>query len=267
MASATPSEPPQGPRIVGSRVRYAQPLSAYEAVYGVDDRTLKRLIKLGREVSPPDLPPFHLPADMPAWWTRRKPHRAIPDYILLAASKGTPPPPPPAPAAAPKPAPVAAAQPDLPGTHAPPPPPAPRDFSKVKALGIEENVQALRESLAITLQLLNEARLGDDEGLIASRQKGYQSAFSELRKAENDLIDWQKQTGVLCVKSDVKAESTRIAGAIFGAVMRLVTAVRPKLHGKTDPEQDALWKDEVVKCFVTLRDCNFVDYGCAISGA
>jgi hypothetical protein len=260
MASATPSEPPPGPRIVGSRVRYAQPLSAYEVVYGVDDRTLKRLIKLGREVSPPDLPPFHLPAEMPAWWTRRKPHRAIPDYILLAASKGTAPPPP-TPAAAPKPAPVAAAQPDLPGTQAPPPPPPPRDFSKVKALGIEENVQALRESLAITLQLLNEARLGDDEGLIASRQKGYQSAFSELRKAENDLIEWQKQTGILCVKSEVRAENNRIAAAIFGAVLRLLRTIRPRLHGLTEPEQDRLWQAAATECFVALRDSEFTDHG------
>jgi len=57
----------------------------------------------------------------------------------------------------------------------------------------------------------------------------------------------------------VRTENNRIASAIFNAVSRLVKTVRPQLSGKSDSEQDALWKSKVLECFAALKSSKFAD--------
>lgn len=270
---------PEAPRLTGSRVKYPETLATYAERYGSDERTLKRWVFRGRWQDaagtqprvPPDLPPFHRPAELPAWCERCMQNRP-PEWVLRvaheaarAAEPTTPPPLAADPIVAPEPAAPAAAPPapsiPLPGQL------PPRDFSDVRALDFEANVEQLRLSLAIDHRLLDEAKLGQDEALTVKRQRAYRETYDLLRKSESDLIAWKEQVGKLAPFDEVRAENTRIAASIFAAVLRLVRNIRPKLAGKPEPEQDALWKEETLRCFVSLRDARFLDHEAALRAA
>jgi hypothetical protein len=261
------------PRVTGSRVFYPETLAEYAKRFGgvasggPSEKTLKRWVQRGRfsdpegkvPLVPLDLPPYHNPVALPAWCERRLTNRP-PDWVLrvahaAASSPATPPPsqespPPPGPdpsssAAAPSPTPTS----------------APRDTSDLVALDFQANVHQLRLSLAMDSRLLEEAKRADplDEALIVKRQRAYRETYDLLRKSEADLIDWQEQTGRLAPRDDIRAENTRIAASIFSAVLRLVGNIRPKLAGKPPSEQDALWREETMRCFISLRDAKFTD--------
>jgi hypothetical protein len=93
------------------------------------------------------------------------------------------------------------------------PPPAPRearDFSQVKALDIERNVEALRVTLSINKQLLDEALQSADERTVALRQRNYERCFNLLRLAEQSLTELQKQRGQLIDRERVLGDQTKI---------------------------------------------------------
>lgn len=244
----------EGPRIVGSKVAYPRQLSFYAVLYGLDAtngvRTLKRWIAAGKAAEPMDLPPLHRPEKMPAWYGRRMAHRC-PDNILLAAQKAAHD----AGAALPAPTSVAAD------------PPAQIELAAMPGLDLEANVEQLRRSLANSERLMEEARAGQmvdgqrivDQGLVSSRTRDYRETFAEVRKAENDLLLWKEKAGSLAPVAEVRAENNRIAAAIFNALMRLVKNLRPQLAGKSDAEQDSLWKRELLACFTALKTARFVD--------
>lgn len=258
---------PDGPRIVGSRVRYPRTMAEYAKVYGdVDEKTVKRWVARGRAAD--DLPPLHRPALMPDWFSRRM-ERAVPEAILLAASEAN------LSASPPTPEPVLKSEPAALDSHTPPAdpvpkvpettppgetPPPPRDFSKVKGMSFEENVENLRRQLAIQSKLMEEAMTGQDNGLMASRQRSYRDTMAELRKAESDLIKWQEENGDLARLTEVRAENNRIASTIFNAVMRLVKNVRPQLAGKSPAEQDRIWQQETLTCFSILKGAKFTKF-------
>jgi hypothetical protein len=83
------------------------------------------------------------------------------------------------------------------------------------------------------------------------------SLTAELRKAENDLNAWLVTRGALSDTATVRSENARIAGAIYGAVRRLVRSVRPLLTGKSDAEQDRLWDAKTLECFSALKAAKF----------
>ena len=245
-----------GPRIVGKRAKYPEPLSVYAARFGSDERTLKRYVARGREVDPPDLPPFHRPADLHAWCERRMPNRC-PQWVLDIASKFHEPAEklqemePSAPIIAEKPLVVATS--DIPHAGES----AGRDFSDVEILDLAANVEELRRSLAVSLRLLNEAQRGNDEALIGTRQRVYNTTFDMLRKAENDLVTWRREMGLLVPREDVRRENNRIASTVVSAVMRLLKTARPQLSGKSEPEQDRIWLHETRNCFSVLKGAKF----------
>lgn len=277
--NGAPSSPPEGtfeldpdgPRVSGSRVKYAKPLKEYAETYGFDERTVKRWVERGKAAEPMDLPPLHRPALMPDWFSRRM-ERAVPEAILLAASEAR------LSVAVAKPEPVPVLKPAEPEpvSNAPPVearskvdpappdskelPPKPRDFSNVKAMTFEENVEALRRQLAIQFELLQEAMAGADNGLMSSRQKAYRECMAELRKAEQDLLTWQEERGDLARLTEVRSENNRIASTVFNAVLRLVKNVRPQLAGKTEAEQDKIWDRETLACFSILKSAKFTTY-------
>lgn len=69
-----------------TKERYSKSQDDYANQYGYAVRNIKKWIGLGREKSPPDLPPLDQPEDMPAWWTRNMKQR-VPPRLLLSKAK------------------------------------------------------------------------------------------------------------------------------------------------------------------------------------
>lgn len=74
-----------------TRATYEHPLKWYADRFGMKAgdavRTLKRWVARGREVDPPDLPPFDRPWELAAWW-RRHMKWSVPDWIEMLETLG-----------------------------------------------------------------------------------------------------------------------------------------------------------------------------------
>jgi hypothetical protein len=181
--------------------KYPKKLPEYAAFYGKDERTIKRLIRRGKETG--ELPPLDEAQRMAGWWRRNMDHE-VPDWLLgftngaieaanrqsgsdTAANDS-----------------IAAGIPQS-GTTA-------RDYSGVKSLDIVENVEALRYTHAINKHLLDEAlhAAEPNDTLTNLRRKNFEGSFELLRKAEITLIEVQKQRGNLIDKESVKTELAQV---------------------------------------------------------
>lgn len=69
-----------------TKARYTKSQEDYAAQYGYAVRNIKKWIGLGREKSPPDLPPLDQPELMASWWTRNMKQR-VPPRLLLSKPK------------------------------------------------------------------------------------------------------------------------------------------------------------------------------------
>lgn len=156
---------------MGAHAKYPQQLSDYAKTYDRSVDCIRTWIKRGKLSG--KLPPLENPADLRDWYA---------EHI------GPPPD-------------------DL---RPPPPAPTPRDFSHVKALDIERNVEALRVTLSINKQLLDEALQSSDERTVALRQRNYERCFNLLRLAEQSLTELQKQRGQLIDRERVLGDQTKI---------------------------------------------------------
>lgn len=92
---------------------------------------------------------------------------------------------------------------------------------------------------------------------IEAAQKVYRDSLEILRKAENNLVEWRKAHGELVDKPALGAEIARIFSAVDSAVKRLLVKTRPRLVGKTDAEQDAIWNEERREIFRVLTTSGF----------
>jgi hypothetical protein len=183
--------------------RYPKKLPEYASSYGVTERTIKRLIRRGKETG--KLPPLDEAWKMAAWWRDNMDHE-VPDWLLGFKD------------------------PDDSGQPVPPDPRASsgddrssntaggdsgsRDFSTVRSLDIAENVEALRQTHAINARLLQNAINAPPEELseqtIQLRQRNYERSFELLRKAESTLIELQKQRGNLVDRESVRVELAQL---------------------------------------------------------
>jgi hypothetical protein len=66
--------------------RYEKPLTEYEKIFAIKVRQLKKYIAIGKAATPPKLPPFDCPGEMPAWWVRHMKQRVPPKLLALAAT-------------------------------------------------------------------------------------------------------------------------------------------------------------------------------------
>jgi hypothetical protein len=184
--------------------KYPKKLPEYAAFYGVTERTIKRLIRRGKETG--KLPPLDEPDKMPAWWRVNMDHE-VPDWLMgfqpadgnnRQSGVGSPDP--------------RASSDDGRSNTTETGDKGPRDFSDVKSLDIAENVAALRQTHAINNRLLTDALNASDpsEQTIALRQRNYERSFELLRKAESTLIELQKQKGNLIDKETVRTELAQI---------------------------------------------------------
>jgi hypothetical protein len=167
-------------------------LCEYAEIFSTSDRAIKYWIKRGKLCDDPI--PLDDPPRMADWW-RRCMERDVPDKLLAFEALGS------------RPSAVKATQPDQ-------PPPEPRDFSDVKGLDIEENVEALRLTVAINKKLLDEALASANEEKTALRARNYERCFELLRKAEQTLIDLQKERGNLIDKEGVCTELAQLFEAL-----------------------------------------------------
>jgi hypothetical protein len=226
----------------------AEQLRRWSERYDTEHRQLRRWVKRGETTDDPC--PLDNPCDMPAWWTRNMRH-TVPTKILAAAKSH-------AVARQSMEASVAAVQNDTAPVENPDADkPIHRDFSDIETLDLAANVEQLRRALAINLRLLTEAQQSANENLLGIRQRAYKDTFDLLRKAENDLIEWQREHEILVRRDEVRAENNRIASTIHIAVQRLVKRVRPLLFGKTDGEQDQIWSAETAACFAAVKTARF----------
>lgn len=233
------------------RVKFTRTLIDYARGYGyTDDRTIKNWVKVGKDNG--DLPPLDQPEQMAEWWQRNHHGRPLPKGLRGLEQMEL----------APTPAPAAA----------PPPPSAflpPADAGEIHSF--PEQVAALRLELSRGLSEVQriqkeECPAAPPDAIAWARgrsarleiaQRNYKGTFDILRKAENDLVEWQKKHDRLVDKSEVSSEVTRIFGAIHKAVKRLLRKVRPALHGLTDSAADALWDTETRACFDSLTRSEF----------
>jgi len=146
---------------------------AYVQRYGIGLGTLETWITRGKKAEDP--PPLDEPADMGKWWGRVM-HGPVPQKFREVALKAF----------------------------------EQRDFKDVKGLSMEENVAALRVTLAINKQLLDEALATKDEGTVGLRQRNYERCFNLLRLAEQSLLDLKKKRGELLDKEKVVDDLTKM---------------------------------------------------------
>jgi hypothetical protein len=136
----------------------------YAERYGVTLAAVDFWIKRGKEAG--KIPPLDSAEAMRAWWPQVM-HGAVPARFLNGQQ---------------------------------PPTKEPRDFSAVRGLTIEANVEALRLTLAINKQLLDEALVHSDERTVGLRQRNYERCFDLMRKAEQSLTELQVRRGQLIDK-------------------------------------------------------------------
>jgi hypothetical protein len=158
--------------------RYDKTQSEYAAQFGVTRRAINEWIARGKKTG--DLPPLDHTNRMADWW-RSHMNCAIPEQFLQSN-----------------------------GHVETPKERVERNFSSVKSLSIEDNVEALRVTLAINKQLLDEALIQNEDRTVALRQRNYERCFNLLRLAEKSLTELQQQRGSLIDREKVLSDQTKI---------------------------------------------------------
>ena len=241
-APVQPEAAPETPPPAAGEATATQ-IAHWETIYETKRRQLYRYISTGREKGYEC--PLDQPARMPEWWARCMKQR-VPVNILAAASRA---------------ARETGAAPESPA-------PAPETTAITLTEGsfdFPDQVERLRQEQRRIQHQLDKARAGAvADGVLVVSQTDCESLLrqslsltAELRKAENDLNDWLVTRGALSDTATVRSENARIAGAIYGAVRRLVRSVRPLLTGKSDAEQDRLWDAKTLECFSALKAAKF----------
>ena len=231
-------------------MKFQRKLREYAAAFGyTDDRTIKNWLRVGKDNG--DIPPLDSPELMPDWWTRNHRGRPLPQNLRgLSQLELAPVAPLPPVASVPAPADVL---PLLAGDSFP---------EQVAALRVELN-RSRRELESIAAEVCPK----DEKDAIAwargrsSRleiaQRNFKGTFDILRKAENDLVEWQAKNALLVPKAEVASEFTRIVGAFYSAVKRLTKKLRPQLQGLPDAAADNVWQNGVRECFESLQRSDF----------
>lgn len=186
-----PTEGQRQPLNTRKHVKYKNKLPHYGEFFGQTERTIKRWVRRGKELN--DLPPLDDPPKMAVWW-RRSMDNQVPDYLLGFNSGSSPDP-------------LAAT-----GTSGDGGPAQPRDFSNIKGLDLEKNVEELRRSHAINKHLLDESlhAAEPNEQTIMLRQRNYERSFELLRKSESTLLEFKKASGGLVDSEPIRAELAQV---------------------------------------------------------
>lgn len=244
-----------------SRARYLHPLDHYESIYGTKARAMKRWIAIGRDASPPELPPLDEPSRMKMWWVRCMSQR-VPDKIL-ALAKG-PPPPPSAPAAPASPGPLFtfSAGAALPSSVSSSPPSLPPSVGFAGALQRLRAAEAAAGELYTTLLRKASAETEKDlraelEAEAERARRSWDDLVDRLRAMERDAEKILSAGGRMWSADDVLASQEVIHLALREGVRGLIRRIRPKLIGLPPADQESVWLAEADSLFAGLRANKF----------
>jgi hypothetical protein len=180
---------------MGKHIKFARTRAAYAQRYACGLGTLDDWIARGKKADDP--PPLDEPADMGKWWTRVM-HGPVPQKFREVALKVF----------------------------------EQRDFSEVRGLSMQDNVAALRVTLAINKQLLDEALATKDESTVGLRQRNYERCFNLLRLAEQSLLDLQKRQGELIDREKVVDDLTKMVESYRLMRERMTRDIMISLEGR-----------------------------------
>ena len=180
---------------MGKHLKLARPRAEYAARFAVGLTAVDTWIKRGKAHNDP--PPLDEPADMARWW-RRVMRGPVPARFQTVAVKEF----------------------------------EQRDFSQVRGLSMEQNVAALRVTLAINKKLLDEALATKDEGTVGLRQRNYERCFNLLRLAEQSLTELQKRRGELIEREKVVDDLTRMVESYKLMRERMARDILVSLEGR-----------------------------------
>jgi hypothetical protein len=256
-----------GPAPPTKRARYEHPLAHYASALNRSVRTLKGLIAIGRDATPPELPPFDDLPRMKDWWTRHMKNRVPDDVAALAAVR--PPPVPQTPPAEANVGPLfaaAASAPSAPSSSAPPPPAAAPARASV---GFSAALQRLRTAEAAAGELYTKLLLqaGDDQCPAEERlrfaaeaeqaRRAWVDLGEKLRRNEKDAENILAASGRMWSADDVLAANDLVHLVLRESFVDLLRRVRPKLANLPPAKQDELWAAEIDGMFAALRDNKF----------
>jgi hypothetical protein len=171
------------------KARYPRKLSEYARLYRRSIPTMKAWVRKGKLAG--RLPPLATPGEFPAWYEEHV--GPVPDDLLSLCATSA----------------ATNGQSNDEGKAQ-----QQRDFSGVKSLSIEQNVEALRVTLAINKKLLDEALTDGPEGVVAQRQRNYERCFNLLRLAEGTLIEVQKKRGQLIDKEKIIDDQMKVVDTL-----------------------------------------------------
>jgi hypothetical protein len=156
------------------RAQYPRKYADYARDYGVHIAEIDRWVLRGKQAG--KLPPLDDRGAMVAWWADCM-GTVVPTGRFAANSNGN-------------------------GEA--------RDFSKVRGLTMQQNVEALRVTLAINKRLLDEALCTQDENTVGLRQRNYERCFNLLRLSETSLLEHQRRLGQLIERDKVVDDATKV---------------------------------------------------------
>src|SRR5215472_8349473 len=176
-------------------LKFARPRASYAERFAVSAGTVDLWIKRGKLRNDP--PPLDEPLNMAGWW-RRCMEGPVPERFQKVAREAF----------------------------------ERRDFTEVKGLSMEQNVEALRVTLAINKRLLDESLATKDEGTVGLRQRNYERCFNLLRLAEQSLTELLKKRGELIEREAVMDDLTRMAESYKLMRERMTRDIMINLEGR-----------------------------------
>jgi hypothetical protein len=240
------------------RARYLHPIASYETIYGTKARAMKRWIAIGRDATPPELPPLDDPPRMKMWWVRCMTQR-VPDKIVALAK-------------------VPPADPALPTDASPGPlfaqaaattPTSPSSATgMIPTVGFAGALQRCRAAEAaageLYTNLLRQAAADKDVDRRARlgaeaehARRSWDELVDRLRTMERDAEKILSAGGRMWSADEVLASQELIHLALREGLYSLIRRVRPKLAGLQPGEQEETWLIEVELLFAGLRANKF----------
>lgn len=242
---------------------YQRKLEDYESIYGQKPnhaRTIKRWIKLGRDCTPPDLPPLDDPASMPAWWMRHMKQR-VPPKILAAAGGSKADPPPPA---------------EQPGTASVDPPPATADQSQkphpakparkpveTHEIGFAAKLRQAEQDVADALadKAAAEAAIPFDAAAVELADRKYDRAMKRYREFQRDAEDIINREGRAWAEAEQHlSEPLNVMNQSLRSLMVRV-ATKVGLPREWFERLEPAFQDELDGVFATLAESDYQSTG------
>jgi len=208
--SDSTAELPGLPPRVRTRTGLLHPIAHYVGLYGSQERTIKIWMKKGRDAQ--DLCPLDDPAALVEWWKRRMTW-SVPDRLMAAAAQVQVQAP--ALVVMPDPTPEVPAQ--APETPKPPVAAGPAKRQAVDVASIEgftflQVVEQLRKTAAVASLEYGRAMSDSEsnEALLSLKLKALNSSAEQLRKAEKDLAELQRERGDVVARLDWERDTLEL---------------------------------------------------------